>query len=141
MAAEQAIQEAEDAFYQALDNIDIKASNTVVTIDGLTSGISRLKAGNQLLKQATEEMKSGKGLTLETASGIIGQLTDRESLTDYLIVQNGVLELNIKAWQNRNTALLESQRQNALQKIAELDGQISETLPWEREELMATGRI
>ena len=137
VAAEQAIQEAEDAFYQALDNIDIKASNTVVTIDGLTSGISRLKAGNQLLKQATEEMKSGKGLTLETASGIIGQLTDRESLTDYLIVQNGVLELNVKAWQNRNTALLESQRQNALQKIAELDGQISETLPWEREELMA----
>ena len=73
-------------------------------INDLSSAISKLKSEFALLQSAMEDMASGHGLSAET----IASLADADAnYLDYLYEENGVLKLNIAAWESRARAATE----------------------------------
>ena len=96
--------------------------------DQLSESISDVASRTDLLSQARTDKSSGRGLSDDTITSIIGSLGEGELLSDYLVEENGALALNERAWIQKSIA----QRQAA---IAELQSkQLAEGASAEQQE-------
>ena len=81
--------------------------------DQLSDSISDVTSRTDLLTQARSDMTSGKGLSDDTITSVIGSLGEGELLSDYIVEENGVLALNERAWIQKSIA----QRQAAIAEL------------------------
>ena len=81
--------------------------------DQLSDSISDVTSRTDLLAQARSDMTSGKGLSDDTITSVIGSLGEGELLSDYIVEENGVLALNERAWIQKSIA----QRQAAIAEL------------------------
>lgn len=81
--------------------------------DQLSESISDVSSRTDLLSQARTDKSSGRGLSDDTITSIIGSLGEGELLSDYIIEENGVLALNERAWIQKSIA----QRQAAIAEL------------------------
>lgn len=81
--------------------------------DQLSESISDVASRTDLLSQARTDKSSGRGLSDDTITSIIGSLGEGELLSDYLVEENGVLALNERAWIQKSIA----QRQAAIAEL------------------------
>lgn len=81
--------------------------------DQLSESISDVASRTDLLSQARTDKSSGRGLSDDTITSIIGSLGEGELLSDYITEENGVLALNERAWIQKSIA----QRQAAIAEL------------------------
>ena len=81
--------------------------------DQLSESISDVVSRTDLLSQARTDKSSGRGLSDDTITSIIGSLGEGELLSDYLVEENGALALNERAWIQKSIA----QRQAAIVEL------------------------
>lgn len=106
--------EALNAYFSSFSNsapVAEQSINDVSTaIIGLTKALERIHTGKSILDKALVEMGSGSGLSYESFKAIAGELEDGETLGDYLTVENGLLALNVAAWEARTNAIANDDR-------------------------------
>lgn len=122
--------EALNAYFSSFSNsapIAEQGINDVSTaIVGLTKALERIHTGKSILDKALVEMGSGNGLSYESFKAIAGELEDGETLGDYLTVENGLLALNVAAWEARTNAIANDDRTALQNQIDVLIGKNDE---------------
>ena len=107
----------------AADNEDI-VGRYVAQVESIEDLSKRMEEAQDILTTAQSEMLSG-GLSADTVSAISGMLDEGESITDYLTIENGVIELNIQKWQERIRAMSETPTEEFDKEIAGLREEIA----------------
>ena len=92
--------------FLGIDNEDI-LGRYVAQVESIEDLSKRMEEAQDILTTAQSEMLSG-GLSADTVSAISGMLDEGESISDYLTIENGVIELNIQKWRERIQAMSES---------------------------------
>lgn len=86
----------------AAENVSTALSDAKSQVSGMSETINKLSSSYELLAAAMQEMANGRGLSPNT----IKDLADAESnYLDFLYEENGVIKLNIAAWEARSRAL------------------------------------
>lgn len=83
-----------------------------ILIENIGTSIDEATKRQKILQAAMSEMGSpagNGGISAETVKSIQDAISENEKLTDYIIVQNGVLQLNAEAWNNRTFGDIKSQ--------------------------------
>lgn len=104
--------------------LDTGFSSYKMYLDAFNSAMSEVESAYDVLGKAQEEMKTG-GLSNDTIRSISESLGDGESLSDYLIEENGVLSLNIEKWNERTQAIANAEIDAIKARMAELQKYIS----------------
>ena len=84
--------------------------DVITEVMGLTAALERMKNGTDILDKALNDMASGKGLSYDTFKSIVGLLDEGESISDYIVEENGLLTLNAEAWEARSESIIESDK-------------------------------
>ena len=103
--------------------------DTAAVIDNLSDSIDNISKRQKILQAAMSEMGApagSGGISADTVKSIQDALTANEKLTDYVTVQNGVLQLNTEAWNKRTFGDMESQIAALRESTAELEKQNAE---------------
>lgn len=120
-----AIKEAVNSFLDSIEDADLRQvmsdvfnmmipslSDATSGVDNLlgeyrklSDGIKQVKNDVSILNKAQEEMENG-GISSDTVQSMIDSMSDGERVSDYLIVENGVLKMNVDAWNERTTAMI-----------------------------------
>ena len=79
----------------------------VAQVESIEDLSKKMEEAQDILTTAQSEMLSG-GLSADTVSAISGMLDEGESISDYLTIENGAIELNIQKWRERTQAMSES---------------------------------
>ena len=93
-----------EAQKEAMDAEIDSATDLTKAYDTLSESISDVASRTDLLAQARSDMTSGKGLSDDTITSVIGSLGEGELLSDYIVEENGVLALNERAWIQKSIA-------------------------------------
>ncbi len=88
-------------------------------LDAFNAAMSEVESAYDVLAKAQKDMEKG-GLSNETLTSISSLLGDGESLSDYLIEENGVLTLNIEKWNERTQAIADKNTDAIRTRMAEL---------------------
>lgn len=107
--------------FLGIDNEDI-LGRYVAQVESIEDLSKRMEEAQDILTTAQSEMLSG-GLSADTVSAISGMLDEGESISDYLTIENGAIELNIQKWRERIQAMSESPSEEFDKEIAGLNDQ------------------
>lgn len=110
--------------FLGIDNEDI-LGRYVAQVESIEDLSKRMEEAQDILTTAQSEMLSG-GLSADTVSAISGMLDEGESISDYLTIENGAIELNIQKWRERTQAMSESPSEEFNKEIAGLNSQNDE---------------
>lgn len=98
------------AFFSGLSNnvqvLGDSAEQASTEVTGLSDALQQLKKGYDLLSTAESEMADGGGISTDTLRSIADMLEEGEKLTDYITVENGLLELNTEKWKERSESII-----------------------------------
>lgn len=88
----------------------VASSSTEATpkVTGLSDALEQLEEGYDILNTAQSEMAESGGISSDTLQSIMKLLDDGEKLSDYVTVENGLLQLNTEAWKNRSEQIANS---------------------------------
>lgn len=92
--------------FLGVDNEDM-LGRYVAQVESIEDLSKKMEEAQDILTTAQSEMLSG-GLSADTVSAISGMLDEGESISDYLTIENGAIELNIQKWRERIQAMSES---------------------------------
>lgn len=109
------------AEFLGVDNEDI-IGRYVAQVESIEDLSKRMEEAQDILTTAQSEMLSG-GLSADTVSAISGMLDEGESISDYLTIENGVIELNIQKWRERIHAMSESPSEEFGKEISGLQNE------------------
>ena len=107
--------------FLGIDNEDI-LGRYVAQVESIEDLSKRMEEAQDILTTAQSEMLSG-GLSADTVSAISGMLDEGESISDYLTIENGVIELNIQKWRERIHAMSESPSEEFGKEISGLQNE------------------
>lgn len=107
--------------FLGIDNKDI-LGRYVAQVESIEDLSKRMEEAQDILTTAQSEMLSG-GLSADTVSAISGMLDEGESISDYLTIENGVIELNIQKWRERIQAMSESPSEEFGKEISGLQNE------------------
>lgn len=107
--------------FLGIDNEDI-LGRYVAQVESIEDLSKRMEEAQDILTTAQSEMLSG-GLSADTVSAISGMLDEGESISDYLTIENGVIELNIQKWRERIQAMSESPSEEFGKEISGLQNE------------------
>ena len=107
--------------FLGVDNEDI-LGRYVAQVESIEDLSKKMEEAQDILTTAQSEMLSG-GLSADTVSAISGMLDEGESISDYLTIENGAIELNIQKWRERIQAMSESPSKEFNKEIAGLNDQ------------------